>query len=381
MKSSRRKIISIYIHLDELFYKSQLKILTDSLNKKFSNKLFFNFYMPKKLKLSYPKNSNKIIQKDLNYFCKIKDHRMYSGFINYINNEEVDVAIIYRLDYPEFLLRDLKFFKKINSKIVIFSYGYELINKSPSRSDLFIDLIKNKNISKCVVSSILGINSIGPDYFEKKYNSIKKKIIKVSEFRSLRPRNLNRDLCRKKININSKKFIILYLGQPYYGKGFDIFMKLIKIFNNKKILFYIQTNLKNINFNLKNLNKLNKHKNVIFKKKLVKFNLIKYIYGAADLVCIPYRHYYKYGTSSIFLESVLSSRPVIVPNFNPFKNVLEKFKLGHYFENENVKSLKKSINYIFNDFDKIKFMEERKKYLKFTNDYYKITNEIKKLLV
>jgi glycosyltransferase involved in cell wall biosynthesis len=338
--------------------------------------------MPRKLNLDYPKNSNKIIQKDLSYFCKTKDHRMYTGFLNYIKNNKADIAIFYRLDYPEYLLSDLKFFKKINSKIVIFTFGYELISKSPARSDLFVDLIKNKNISKCIVASILGANSSGPDYFEKKFNLIKKKIIKVSEPRSLslKTKNLNKCLSRKKLKIKSKKFIILYLGQPYYGKGFDLFIKLIKIFKDKNILFYIQTNLKNINFNIKGLDNLNKNKNVILRQKLIKYNLIKYVYGAADAVLLPYRKFYKYGTSSIFLESILSSRPVIVPNFNPFKDILKKYKIGVLFNSENIKSMRRSVNYIFDNYNNFNFIEQKKKYLEFTDDYFKITNEIKKML-
>lgn len=380
MEYFRKKIISIYIHLDELFYKTQLKIFTDSLNKQFNNKLIFNFYMPRKLNLFYPKNSNKIIQKNLNYLCKVKDHRMYTEFLNHIKNIKADIAIIYRLDYPEFLLSDLKFLKKTKSKIIIFSFAYELINKSPARSDLFIELIKNKNIVRCIIPSILGANSTGPEYFEKKINLIKRKIIKVSEFRCLKPHNLDKNLCRKILKIRTKKFIILYLGQPYYGKGFDIFLKLVKNFKNKKILFYIQTNLKNVNFDIKNLDKIKKNKNIIFRKKLVKYNLIKFIYGAADAICIPYRKYYEYGTSSIFLESILSSRPVIAPDFNPFKNILQKFKIGVLYKNQNIKSLKKSINYIFKNYDNLNFVKDRKNYLEFTNDYYKITHEIKKIL-
>ena len=381
LPSPAKKIISIYMQFDGLFYKSQFKILTDSLNKEFNNNLIFNFYMPRKLNLNYPKNSNKIIQKDLSYFYKIKDHRMYTGFLNYIKNNKTHIAIFYRLDYPEYLLSDLKFFKKINSKIVLFTFGYELISKSPARSDLFVELIKNKSISKCIVASILGANSSGPDYFEKKFNLIKKKIIKVSEPRSLSfKKNLNKCLSRKKLKIKSKKFIILYLGQPYYGKGFDLFIKLIKIFKDKNILFYIQTNLKNINFKIKSLDKLSKYKNVILRQKLIKYNLIKYVYGAADAVLLPYRKFYKYGTSSIFIESIISSRPVIVPNFNPFKDILKKYKLGFLFNSENINSMKKSVNNIFNNYNNSNFTAQRKKYLEFTDDYFKITNEIKKLL-
>jgi glycosyltransferase involved in cell wall biosynthesis len=170
------------------------------------------------------------------------------------------------------------------------------------------------------------------------------------------------------------------LGQPYYGKGFDLFIKLIKIFKDKNILFYIQTNLKNINFNIKGLDNLNKNKNVILRQKLIKYNLIKYVYGAADAVLLPYRKFYKYGTSSIFLESILSSRPVIVPNFNPFKDILKKYKIGVLFNSENIKSMRRSVNYIFDNYNNFNFIEQKKKYLEFTDDYFKITNEIKKML-
>lgn len=372
----KTKTISIFIHLDIHYYKNQLKVLTDNIIKRFSNNIEFHFYMPNKLNLFYPRNSKIIIQKDLSYFLKMRDHRMYTGFINYIDKKKINLAIIYRLEYPEFLLSDLNYFKKVNSKILIISYAYELNNKSQARSDLFVQLLKNKNITKCIIPSILGKYSSGPKYFEQKYNLIKNKIIKISEFKILNPINYNKKFCRKKIKLSTNKFVLLFLGQPFFGKGFDIFLELIKFNNNKEILYYIQTPLKNLNFQIKNLKKIKKYKNVIFKKKPVNYNLIKYIYGAADAVCIPYRKTYTYGTSSVFFESISLARPVIVPNFNPFKNILKKFKLGVHFESENVLSLKKSLDSLIDNFDINRFMVDRKKYINFTDDYSRFIDEI-----
>ena len=363
------RTLSIFIHLDIHFYKNQLKILTDNISKRFLNNITFHFYMPNKLNLFYPKNSELIIQKDLSYFLKIRDHRMYSGFLDYINKKKIDLSIIYRLEYPEFLLSDLNFFKKINSKIFIISWAYELNNKSEARSNLFVDLIKNQNITKCIIPSILGKDSTGPKYFEKKFNLIKKKIIKISEIRFYKPINYNKNFCRKKINLQTKKFVLLFFGQPFFGKGFDIFIKLIKSYKKKNILFYIQTPLKNINFDIKKLNQINKYKNLVFKNKSVNSNLVKYIYGAADAVCIPYKKTYTYGTSSVFFESILFSRPVIVPNFNPFRNILKKFKLGVLFESEDLKSLKKNLDKLVDGFDYNSFKEDRELYINYTDDY------------
>ncbi len=222
----------------------------------------------------------------------------------------------------------------------------------------------------------MGNLSTGPKYFEKKFKIIKNKVIKISEFKFFSPINYNKNFCRKKLNLNTKKFVLLFLGQPFFGKGFDIFLNLIKSCKNKNILFYIQTSLKNINFEIKDLNKISRYKNVIFKKKSVNSNLIKYTYGAADAICIPYRKTYTYGTSSVFFESILFSRPVIVPDFNPFKDIMKDFKLGVTFKSENLKSLKKNLNVLTKNFDYHSFKKDRERYINFTNDYIKFIDAI-----
>ena len=108
---------------------------------------------------------------------------------------------------------------------------------------------------------------------------------------------------------------------------------------------------------------------MVFKNKSVNSNLVKYIYGAADAVCIPYKKTYTYGTSSVFFESILFSRPVIVPNFNPFRNILKKFKLGVLFESEDLKSLKKNLDKLVDGFDYNSFKEDRELYINYTDDY------------
>jgi glycosyltransferase involved in cell wall biosynthesis len=69
------------------------------------------------------------------------------------------------------------------------------------------------------------------------------------------------------------------------------------------------------------------------------FNLFR----DADLVVLPYRKTYKFGSSGVLIQAIQSNTPVVVPNISPFKEIVKKFNLGEVFISENNSSLKNTI--------------------------------------
>jgi glycosyltransferase involved in cell wall biosynthesis len=362
------KKIAIYVESDLYFLRFQInRLISEILSKE---KVKFFFYLPKKLNFNYPVNSNICVNKNFDYYLKNSDHRMYYDFLLYLIKNKINTAVMHKILYPEFLLNDLSFLKKkIKTKIILNVWGNELTNKSISRSNVITELLKNKIIYKYNIQSIAYTYIKFPDYFVNTIKKFNKKIELLPEPRHINSCDLNKNKCRKILNIPAQKHVILFFGMPYFGKGFDIFLQAIKSLP-KNILPFIVSDIKNVNFKLNN-----EHRKILLSKQIMFYNesvghsTIKFIYGASDIVCIPYRKSYLYGTSSIFHESILSYRPVIAPDFPPFDDLIKKFNLGLLFKCGDYVSLRKKIIESIFFFEKEnKFKNNCKTYIDFTEE-------------
>lgn len=347
---------------------TEIRVLDTIINKLVADNknIKIYYFISEKIKFNYVKNSHIHLCPNLKYLVKMSSDRIYQNFLQFCIKKKIQFAFIYRLNLPEFFLNDLNFYKKLDTKFILMDQSYSLVKDSPVRSNVVLKIIKHQNIKKFIFDSPNGGESNGPKYFEKYTKKLKQKIVKWHQWRDSEPQVLNRNKCRKKLNLPNNKFIILFFGAPFYGKGIDIIISAFK-YLNKDFFLLLSSNLKIVNFeyNFHNLKKYKKFKSIKVIDRYVSTKERENIFGAADVVCLPYRKSYLYHSSAVLTESVLFNKFFIAPNFDPFNQFVNKYKnLGLLFKAENIKSLVDKIKESKKIYLNKNYKKDREKYLK-----------------
>ena len=143
---------------------------------------------------------------------------------------------------------------------------------------------------------------------------------------------------KKKNDYQKRAKYILYFGNFFYGKGVDI---LIKAFSKikKKIKLVLCGNQKTQNFKFK----IKKIKNIKLINEYVSNNFMYDLFKKSEIVILPYRKTYEYGTSGVLLNAIQAYKKIIFPNIEPFKKIKSIYKIGKMFNVENPIDLRKKI--------------------------------------
>jgi glycosyltransferase involved in cell wall biosynthesis len=319
-------------------------------------------YSGQKIKI---KNIKLIIQKDLDYFLKMHDPRIYEKFLLFAKRKNIYKLYIPRFSFPEYLYSSITSIK-FNFEIYLSTFAFELFSKSISRLEILKKLLIKKNIKYLFIHSVLNRHMTIPKKF-----LISKKIQSKLCFFSEPKYHLNKNF----FNIRKAKsniFKVLYFGNFFYGKGLDL---LIESSNgiSKNIKILIAGNGKTVNYPLK----IKKAKNILIINKYFTDQEMYELFKEVDAVVLPYRKTYKYGTSGVMVNSVQAFKPILVPNIYPFAQVVKKYKFGITFSAENVTDLKNKIN----NLQKLINMKYFKKsyFLKYLDDLNNWDDFIKKI--
>jgi glycosyltransferase involved in cell wall biosynthesis len=300
-------------------------IVKSLLKKKF--KIFLYHKSNIKIKYTYC-----IVQKDLEYFLRMHDPRIYEKLLLFAKKRRINRIFIPRFSFPEYLYSSI-ISTRHKYKIYLSTFAFELFSKSIGRLTILKKLLLEKKIKGLIIHSILNKYLKIPKKFLINKN-IQKKIIFVSEPRYHSDKKFL-DIKKKKAN----NFKILYFGNFFYGKGLDILINSTKgISKNIKII--IAGNGKTLNYPLK----IKKYKNIIMLNKYFSDDEMYELYKSVDGVILPYRRAYACGTSGVLVNSAQAFKPILVPNIYPFADVIKKYKFGKTFLVENTYSIKKNIN-------------------------------------
>lgn len=356
-----KKKIIIFIHNYDGFMKIYIDDIIQSLLQK--NYQIFLYYK-NKIKI---KNTRCIVQEDLEYFLKMHDPRIYEKFFLYAKKKNISRVLIPRFEFPEYLYSSIISIN-YNFKIYLSAMALELFSKSIGRLTILKKILLKKKIKGLVIHSALNKYVKIPRKF-----SISKNIQKKIFFMSEPIYHPHRKFFNKK-KFRQNNFKILYFGNWFYGKGVDILIKSSK-YLDKSIKIIIVGNSNTLNFSFK-LDKKNKNIKII-NRYVSNIEMYK-IFKSVDAVVLPYRKTYTYGTSGVLVNSVQSFKPVLVPNFYPFNEIINKYNIGTKFIPENHKSLAKgivSLKYLVQK----KYFKERyfNNYLEDMNDMNSVVAKLK----
>jgi glycosyltransferase involved in cell wall biosynthesis len=280
-------------------------------------------------------------QKDLEYFAQNKDHRIYEKVLDYCYENNPEFLYIIYLHHPEYLIAELnimEYKKKFLKTKIIFGTDWRLTMLSDARIKVTADLLQKDCIHAMVNFSNLGPYAVYPGilYGEVFYNNPKVKLV-YSPFLA-EVHQTSKQEARKKYNLPQNKFIFLYFGSMYYGKGLDILLKAMKRFDHMdNVLLFVSAGKTRLNYDLDF--KDFEADNIIWRAEHAQNNELSDIYAVCDVVVLPYRKTYTNCGSSVLIQSCSTHKPVIMPEITPYKQVVTQYNLGHLFEPENEDAL------------------------------------------
>ncbi len=305
--------------------------------------------------------SNQIIYDDLlNDYVINKDFRLYDNFFKCANEKNANV-IIPRVIHPEFLYSTISALENC-PKISLSGYAFELFIRSSSRANIVKKILEKKEVSGLMLHTIAGKDAKWPPSINLQDKLIKKiKLTSEPLFDSLSKYTGDKFKCRNDLGLNDKKNIILFFGSMYPWKGADTLLDSLKFLkNNVHCIFAGNTQTYG-----SNLDKLNKENIILIDKP--SDDLMYKLFHACDIVICPYGPSYAYGTSSVCISSILSSKPVVCPSIEPFVSVIEKYKCGELFTPNDHHSLSSAIDKVFNEEKINKYSAHRDLFVKSIN--------------
>jgi glycosyltransferase involved in cell wall biosynthesis len=168
-------------------------------------------------------------------------------------------------------------------------------------------------------------------------------------------RKIEKGVARLAMNVPKNAKVCLYFGTYWYSRGPDILLEVAKKTPNVLFCFVGDTNLQSIKIDPKDYEK---YPNIRFDNKWVSDARARHWFRACDLVVLPYRRFYEHDSSGVFDQAMMAERPVVVPYFSPFKDIIHKYQVGELFEAEDTDSLQREISGFYgsvfapNEFDK-----------------------------
>lgn len=164
---------------------------------------------------------------------------------------------------------------------------------------------------------------------------------------------VNYPLQQTKKNLNDTKFNsdkvnILYFGGTRIDKGLDILLDGLKIINSPNIVLTIAGKEETFKREFIELNKGNQ--NIIMDLDFISNDKMTNYFNECDIIALPYRKYFS-GESGVLNESFNYAKPVIASDIEHFKNIINKYNNGIYFEAENSSDLANKLSNLIKEYD------------------------------
>ena len=282
-------------------------------------------------------------QKDLGYFVKNNDPRIYEGLLKFASENGIKRIYIPRLNFPEYLLSELNI-GDYPFDIILGIFSFELMSKSRARSNVVVQLFSNHNIFKIIQHTIGFKNNKGPAYFQID-EKCKEKLKVLSEPDYEDPSEYYTDdlnALREKYSFGKSNFVFLYFGNMFYGKGVDILLDSFQYAQKQMHLIVAgDPKTKNFDFNFRDKSNITLFDEFIPHKKMIELFVI------SDCIVLPYRNSYEFGTSGVFHQAMLARRPLVVPDIEPFGSASIEFNCGEVFNCEDAASLSTAMSKVF----------------------------------
>ena len=245
-----------------------------------------------------------ILDQLLEDYLKIKEHRIYENFFNYANKIGANI-IIPRVVFPEYLYSTLISIENCPN-ISLSGYAFELFIRSKSRANIVKKILEIDKVSGLLLHTIGGKSAEWPPDLYFTEENLKKIKLHSEPFFDKPEKLVGQSLYLKdKLSIKKNKKLVLFFGSMYPWKGPDTLLNSLKYLNDDfHLIFAGNTLTYNGDLNVF------KHPQITLLDK-PDDALMYELYKSADIVACPYGPSYAYGTSSVCMNAILASKPVI----------------------------------------------------------------------
>lgn len=267
----------------------------------------------------------------LNYKTKTNHYAMYQEMLRYAIRHRYDVVYIPRLTQPELLLAELDCLNRLNGlngqlpfKLVCGIFGYQDIVGSDARTLTYHKLgtydvhlvnyqVLHDQWRYATTFNIPNVTHVSDPIYE------------TPELYQVK-----RDVGCSYFNVDPTKFNVLYFGNMFYGKGHDILLRAMAKLPD--IHCIMAGDATTCNYQAAGIPKA--LSNVTQFKQFIDDADLGKLFACADIVVLPYRDTYSYGTSGVLVQAMLAGKPVVVPDIYPFNVVIERYGVGLTFSTE-----------------------------------------------
>ena len=289
----------------------------------------------------------------MEYISKNKDVRVYEKVLDFCYENKVEYLYIVYLHQPEHLLAEInsrQFLDKSIKTKIIFATDWRLTTISNARIVATADLLLKSCIYKMITFS-----NLGPEAYYPK-TILKNMFFKHPKIKGLYSPPLSivkpfvKELGRDRFKVPQNKFVLLYFGALYYGKGIDILLEAMKLIEDEDIHLFVSSSKEKINFDLNK--ELFNVPNIQWSGGEASNAQLTDIFATADVVVLPYRRTYENCGSTVLIQACQAHRHVIMPSITPFKEVVTEYKLGALFNAEDPADLAQTIKLMKRDYQK-----------------------------
>jgi glycosyltransferase involved in cell wall biosynthesis len=200
----------------------------------------------------------------------------------------------------------------------------------------------------------------------------------------------DRNIYRKKNDINNKQIVVSALGGTRYDKGLDILLEAVSMLDGEmRSRIVINIAGKEEYFKRDYINKISSEKNLKIRILFGYLSDLEFMENVilSDIVVLPYRRTF-YGNSGPMTEAIKNKIPVIASDNDNFKFYIDKYNAGEIFNAESHKDLacilqktiyniKEDIYYVEhskkelnNQFSVAKFIYSHRKLYEYLSDFY-----------
>lgn len=159
---------------------------------------------------------------------------------------------------------------------------------------------------------------------------------------------------RNKLNIPNDKKVLLFFGMIKKVKGLEVLLLALKdvVKENPDVLLVVAGKPWKNDFTAyqKIIDENNLSDYCLLRTKFISHEDVEHYYCAADLVVLPYKKIYQSG---VLVMALSYSKPALVSNLPPLKEVVTDMETAFLFETEDHVSLSKKLNLVLMDADKL----------------------------
>jgi hypothetical protein len=336
--------ILIFVDAIESFTEKYLLNLTLNMPKDFTIEIFAPQKISSIENIFY-------VDSELEYYIKTGNYKAYDNFFNYISLNSFDKVIIPRLRFFEYFAVNLYNYENIHVDFTIGFFGLNEIIGSTTRIQMIKIIFSSFSRLSIICHSNNWYEDNNLELIQKAFgNSQVLRMISLTadpiyDDKSLY--SINSFSAKSKLGLNPNKKHLLFFGNPNFGKGLDLLLNHLEdIPSNFEIV---------ISSDLKKANYLLDHNVIKSRTHLIDRFVDEYesglLFSASDIVCLPYRESYNNGTSGVLVQASLAGKPILTSKIEPFVSIIDRFKVGQFFdfEKESIPKSLENINLLSNE--------------------------------